>query len=217
MIGIGYGDAVIVAQNPIICVWRLSCLGSPRYNVGLSSYWASPVKGNRVRNHDLVFLKHFSQVIAFLVAVTIALILLGIYINGSKAPEISQAKAKQISTAIEPHGAVYAGATGAAAQAAAKKAADDAAKGQVAYGGTLDGSVIFGNLCTGCHSSGAGGAPKLEKGPWSARIAQGKDTLHKHAIEGYHNVGVMPARGGNPSLTDQQVMATVDWMIGNLK
>jgi cytochrome c5 len=41
--------------------------------------------------------------------------------------------------------------------------------------------------------------------------------LYKHAIEGYNNVGVMPARGGNPSLTDAQVSATVDWMLGNLK
>jgi len=170
-----------------------------------------------VRNHDLVFLKHFSQIIAFLVAVTIALILLGLYINNRKPAEISEAKAEQVALAIQPHGAVYAGATGAAAQAAAKKAADEAAKGQVAYDGTLDGSVIFGNLCTGCHTSGAGGAPKMEKAAWSARIAQGKDTLHKHAIEGYNNVGVMPARGGNPSLTDAQVIATVDWMVGNLK
>ena len=50
-----------------------------------------------------------------------------------------------------------------------------------------------------------------------AGIAQGKETLHKHAIEGYNNVGVMPARGGNPSLSDAQVIATVDWMVGNLK
>ena len=170
-----------------------------------------------MRNHDLVFLKHFSQVIAFLVAVTIALILLGLYINGLKPAEVSEAKAAQIAAAIQPHGAVYAGATGAAAQAAAKKAADDAAKGQVAYGGTLDGSVIFTSLCAGCHTSGAGGAPKMAKSDWTARIAQGKETLHKHAIEGYNNVGVMPARGGNPSLTDEQVIATVDWMIGNLE
>jgi len=153
---------------------------------------------------------------AFLVALTIGLILLGMYFNNQKPTQISDAKAEQIALAIQPHGAVYAGATGAAAQAAAKKAADEAAKGQIAYGGTLDGSVIFGNLCTGCHTSGAGGAPKLEKAIWAARIAQGKDTLHKHAIEGYNNVGVMPARGGNPSLTDAQVIATVDWMIGNL-
>jgi len=40
-----------------------------------------------VRNHDLVFLKHFSQVIVFLVGVTIALILLGLYINSKVEPE----------------------------------------------------------------------------------------------------------------------------------
>ena len=170
-----------------------------------------------MRNHDLVFLKHFSQVIAFLVAVTVALILLGLYINGLKPAEISEAKAARVANAIQPHGAVYAGATGAAAQAAAKKAADEAAKGQVAYDGTLDGSVIYGNLCAGCHNSGAGNAPKMEKAEWTARIAQGKETLHKHAIEGVNNVGVMPARGGNPSLTDAQVIVTVDWMLDNLK
>jgi len=170
-----------------------------------------------VRNHDLVFVKHFLQVIAFLVVVTISLILLGIYINGRTPAEVSEAKAEQTRLAIQPHGAVYAGATGAAAQAAAKKALEETAKGKVAYDGTLDGSVIFGNLCTGCHTSGAGGAPKLEKAIWAPRLAQGKDTLHKHALEGYNNIGVMPARGGNPSLTDAQVIATVDWMIGNLK
>ena len=40
-----------------------------------------------MRNHDLVFLKHFSQVIVFLVGVTIALILLGLYINSKVEPE----------------------------------------------------------------------------------------------------------------------------------
>lgn len=174
-------------------------------------------QGTHVRNHDLVFLKHFSQVIAFLVAVTIALILLGIYINGLKPEEVSEAKAQRIAQAIQPHGAVYAGATGAAAQAEAKRLADEKAKGQVAYGGTLDGSVIYGNLCAGCHNSGAGNAPKMEKAAWAARIAQGKPTLHKHAIEGFNKVGVMPARGGNPSLTDEQVIATVDWMLANMK
>ena len=170
-----------------------------------------------MRNHDLVFLKHFSQIIVFLVAVTVALILLGLYINGLKPAEVSEAKAAQITAAIQPHGAIFAGATGAAAQAAAKKAADEAAKGQVAYDGTLDGSVIYTSLCSGCHTSGAGGAPKMVKADWTARIAQGKETLNKHAIEGYNNVGVMPARGGNPSLSDEQVIVTVEWMVGNLK
>ena len=56
----------------------------------------------------------------------------------------------------------------------------------------------------------------IPSGP--ARIAQGKDTLHKHAIEGYTGAaGVMPAKGGNPALTDEQVIATVDWMLANLQ
>ena len=71
---------------------------------------------------------------------------------------------------------------------------------------------------TGGHGSGVAGAPRLVRADWSARIAQGADTLHRHAIEGFTgNAGFMPAKGGNPALTDEQVIATVDWMVGNLQ
>jgi cytochrome c5 len=61
-------------------------------------------------------------------------------------------------------------------------------------------------------------APTLVQAQWNARIAQGMDTLYRHSIEGFvGNSGVMPAKGGNPALTDEQVQATVDWMVGNLK
>ena len=78
--------------------------------------------------------------------------------------------------------------------------------------------MIYNNLCAGCHTSGAGGAPKMVQADWTARIAQGADTLHRHAIEGFTGAaGMMPAKGGNPALTDEQVIATVDWMVGNLQ
>ena len=172
-----------------------------------------------MRNHDAVFLKHFSQVIAILVGITIALILLGMYINSLKPAEANPVAEAALLARIQPAGAVYAGATGAAAQAAAASAAAEAAKGQVAYGGTLDGSTIYGNLCTGCHTAGVNKAPQLVKAQWSARVAQGVDTLHAHAINGYNGPdgGVMPAKGGNPALTDEQVIATVDWMLAQLK
>ncbi len=122
------------------------------------------------------------------------------------------------SAASRPVGAVYAGATGAAAQASAQAAAAAAAAAQVAYGGTLDGEVIYNNLCAGCHTSGAGGAPTLVAAQWAARLAQGMDTVNRHAIEGFTGAaGVMPAKGGNPALTDEQVSATVDWMLDNLR
>lgn len=171
-----------------------------------------------MRNHDLVFLKQFSMVIAFLAALTFVLILVGIYFNAQQEPEPNPAAEAAVQQRLQPIGAVYAGSTGAAAQAAAKAAAAAAAAGQVAYEGTLDGSVIYAALCGACHTSGAGGAPKLETAAWSARIAQGADLMHKHAIEGYQGAaGIMPAKGGNPALTDEQVIATVDWMVANLK
>lgn len=171
-----------------------------------------------MRNHDLVFLKHFSMVIVFLVGLTVALILLGIYINSQQEPEPNPVAERAMAERVRPVGAVYAGSTGAAAQAAAAAAAASASAGQVAYDGTLDGSVIYANLCGACHTAGAAGAPKMEKAAWTARIAQGMDTLNTHAINGFQGAaGVMPAKGGNPNLTDEQVIATVQWMVDNLK
>lgn len=172
-----------------------------------------------MHNHDLNFLKHFSMVIGFLVLVTIGLILFGAHLNNTIPLESSPTATRNTLARIAPAGEVYAGATGAAAQAAAVAAAATAAASQVAYGGTLDGGVVFNNLCTGCHTSGAGGAPTLDKAHWAARIAQGKDTLYKHAIEGYHGPdgAFMPPKGGNPALSDKQVEATVDWILSNLK
>ena len=168
-----------------------------------------------MRNHDLVFLKHFSQVIGILFAIMVSLILLGMHFNRMKDTGPNKAQAAAIKSRIQPAGAVYAGATGAAAQAAA---AADAAKGAVAFEGTLDGSVIFGGVCSGCHGTGALGAPTLDHAHWDARIAQGVDTLHQHAIEGFKGAsGQMPPKGGMAALSDEQVKATVDWMVSQIK
>lgn len=171
-----------------------------------------------MRNHDLVFLKHFSMVIAFLMGVTVLLILFAFYLHGT-APTNPDVRAEaRVAERIRPVGGVYAGETGAAAMAAAADAARAAAASQVAYEGTLDGSVVYQNLCSACHSSGAGGAPMLTKAAWASRTAQGIEVLVQHATEGYQgSAGLMPARGGNPALSDAQVEATVKWMVDNLK
>ncbi|MBW3549923.1 MAG: c-type cytochrome [Proteobacteria bacterium] len=171
-----------------------------------------------MRNYDLEFLKKFSLVIGFLVLVTIGLMVGAFILHRSLPQEVDPSVAQRTENRIAPVGAVYAGSTGAAAQAAATAAAAAAAASQVAYGGTLDGQVIYNNLCAGCHNSGAGGAPTLAQAQWTARIAQGTETLHRHAIEGFTgSAGVMPAKGGNPALTDEQVIASVDWMLENLQ
>ena len=172
-----------------------------------------------LRSHDLAFLKNFSMVLGALMLLTVLLIALAMYMAGGEPVEANPAKVAQTDQRIAPVGAVYAGSTGAAAMASAADAAKAAAASQVAYGGTLDGAVIFGQLCTGCHTSGAAGAPKLEKAAWAARIPQGIPTLVSHAINGYKGPdgNQMPAKGGNPALTDAQVEATVKWMVGQIK
>ena len=87
-----------------------------------------------------------------------------------------------------------------------------------AFDGSLDGQMIYDNVCMACHTTGAGGAPKLIAAEWEARIAQGDEVMLKNAIEGYTGEkGMMPAKGGRLDLTDEQVQVTVDFMLANLK
>lgn len=78
------------------------------------------------------------------------------------------------------------------------------------------GKSTFNKTCSLCHASGAAGAPKTgDKADWGPRIAQGKDTLYKHALEGFTGAkGAMPAHGGNPALSEDEVKAAVDYMVG---
>ena len=90
----------------------------------------------------------------------------------------------------------------------------------IPFDGRTDGAEIFNNsTCTGCHTAGVGGAPKLEAAGIGARLAeQGIDTLVSKAISGFQGTaGVMPAKGGNPALTDEQIKATVEWMVAQSK
>lgn len=171
-----------------------------------------------MRNYDLDFLKKFSLVVLFLVVVAGGLVWLSAVLHRTVPPQPSETAVLAQLERISPVADVYAGSTGAAAQAAAAAAAEAQASSQVAYGGTLDGGEIYQNLCAGCHAAGVAGAPTLTRSDWASRIAQGRDTLYSHAIEGYNGAtGFMPARGGNPALSDEQVMASVDWMVDNLQ
>ena len=103
------------------------------------------------------------------------------------------------------------------AQPAAVAAAAAPAAGTPPNGGEENalGKSTFGQVCAMCHAAGVAGAPKPgDKADWAPRIAQGNDVLYKHALEGFTgNKGMMPARGGNPSLPDDKVKAAVDYMV----
>jgi len=79
----------------------------------------------------------------------------------------------------------------------------------------ISGKATYTTNCFVCHDSGVAGAPKLsDKESWNNRLKQGVDSVVEHAIKGFNgNSGTMPPKGGNLSLTDQQVKDAVQYMI----
>ena len=73
------------------------------------------------------------------------------------------------------------------------------------------GEEIYGSTCGVCHDNGVAGAPKLDdKASWETRLTGGYAALVTSAINGK---GGMPARGGNPDITDSEMELVVGHMI----
>ena len=83
----------------------------------------------------------------------------------------------------------------------------------------LAGREIYQIECSGCHDEGEEGAPSLAKAEeWDKRSEQGLAVLLDHAINGFQGPdGEMPARGGTPSLTDEEVTNAVNYMLATPK
>ena len=164
---------------------------------------------------DRIFLKRFSLIITGLVIFAVLIVFVAIKMNAELA--VSETPTREVSKLdrIKPVFDVYAGDTGrAAAQAAAEEAAASGGGQQVAFDGSTDGEMIYNNVCQACHVSGAAGAPQLVAAQWEDRLQQGEDTLVQHAING---IGAMPAKGGRSDLTDEQVRASVEYMLDQVQ
>ena len=73
------------------------------------------------------------------------------------------------------------------------------------------GDEVVTKVCGGCHNTGVQGAPH-DKAAWSARqtAAGGLDGMVSKAIAGK---GMMPPRGGDPDLTDDEVKAAIEVLL----
>lgn len=79
--------------------------------------------------------------------------------------------------------------------------------------GPRSGEDVYNAACMACHSTGAGGAPKLgDVAAWADRIAKGNEALHNSGINGIAGTGMM-AKGGCMNCSDDEIIAAVDHMI----
>jgi cytochrome c5 len=78
-----------------------------------------------------------------------------------------------------------------------------------------DGKSTYDKVCTVCHAAGVANAPKLgDKAAWAPRAATGVSALVGSVIAGK---GAMPPKAGVATLSDDDIKATVEYMLAASK
>lgn len=134
---------------------------------------------------------------------------LGMLISGAIFGASEEADHSDIIERIAPVGTVClvgdscAGSAGSAAVASA--------------GGGQNPEQVYNTYCIACHGSGANNSPIMgDAAAWQPRIDKGMDALYLNAINGLNN-NAMPAKGLCMSCSDDDVRATVDYILSALQ
>jgi len=165
--------------------------------------------------HDRKFFDTFMMVLGILLGITVGLIVLARVIAGNTSVAHKQddpVYQQEVAARIGPVAKV-------AVAGQDNSALAPEAAAPVAAAEDLPGETVYNQACVACHGAGIAGAPKFgDKAAWAPRIAQGMDTLHTHAIQGFQGkAGYMPPKGGRTDLSDQSVINAVDHMVAASK
>jgi cytochrome c5 len=158
------------------------------------------------KQEDKSLLINFSLVAVALIALTVIIVFLARDI-GQKDPEYNPVRTVLTEENIQPVAGVY---TGDESAAAMQVVVAESAPAQAAFDGSLDGEMIYNNVCSACHTAAILGAPKPGSPEIAQRAEQGMDVLLQNAMNG---LNAMPARGGRPDLSDEQMQAVVEFML----
>ncbi len=146
---------------------------------------------------------------AVLVLLAVAIFLISRLVSvASVAPDDGSRRQATAVARIKPVGEVkVAAASGAVGAPAGQVAAEPQAEAAA-----VSGQDVYNKACAACHAAGVLNAPKLgSKEDWSPRFEQGLETLVGNAVNGVRS---MPAKGGNPALSDEEIKASVTYMLG---
>lgn len=148
--------------------------------------------------------------VGFLVPIAIAVMASQFFTSGLAVNRDNPAMSpEEVAKRLKPVGELV------VAEAAPAAEEKPGAPAGVGAAGSGKGKSVFASTCGACHATGAAGAPKLgDKAAWAPRIATGKPSLYASALKGKN---VMPPKGGNAGLSDDDVKAAVDYMVSQVK
>jgi cytochrome c5 len=130
--------------------------------------------------------------LSFLVPI-IGIVLLVQLVTSERGADPNALTPESIATRIQPVGKVEFGGDGGGGAAGARS-----------------GEEVVKAVCATCHQAGVAGAPKIgDKAAWGPHLQHGLQEMVANAIKGK---GAMPPKGGNPSLTDDEVARAVVFM-----
>ncbi|MDH3690739.1 MAG: c-type cytochrome [Gammaproteobacteria bacterium] len=158
--------------------------------------------------NDRQFLKLFSSIIAGMIGLAFVFMIIAYFMSSDVRERMDAARQadtdKIVAARIQPVAALSASAEP-IVEAIIPAANADASSGKATYEAA----------CVVCHAAGVAGAPILgDASQWADRIAKGMETLQNNAINGFQGeTGLMPAKGGNTSLSDDDVKAAVEYMV----
>lgn len=167
------------------------------------------------QEQDKVFFRNFSLIVGAL-AVLMIIFMVAARIISVDEEAIKKRQAASVSKVTAPMGEVSV--AGQPQEAASEQATTEVATtGGAPAPASAQGKQVYDGLCMSCHGSGIPGIPqKGDKAAWEPRIAQGKDTLYQHALQGFTGASgmMMPPKGGGTN-TDDEVKAAVDYIVSN--
>jgi len=171
------------------------------------------------KEKDQIFFRNFSIIVIILAVMMVVFLIAANMIGGTvDYGGQQQARAEAVAERTAPVGDVRVeGETAPEPEPTADAEAQVAAADDTEAAADDEdiGKTVYDKSCAACHAGGLAGAPPIgNPDAWAPRIEQGMDTLYTHAIEGFQgDTGMMPARGGDSSLSDEEVKAAVDYMV----
>lgn len=163
---------------------------------------------------DQAFFRNFSIVVIILAVMMVVFLVTAYMVGDTITYGDSDARVAKVSERTAPVGDVRMEGEAASAEESAGDEQQTTASAEPASGKT-----VYENTCTACHGGAIAAAPALgDSEAWAPRIEKGIETLYTHAIDGFQGEDssmAMPPKGGDSSLSDEEVEAAVDYMVEN--